>query len=142
MINKDKLIKIILILAGCFYLLVGVDIYNQMGDSGKIDLDEKYEMQINENISLKEYTITSLQEAIYNNNTEDVYNVTRYNEKENVFYVESHVSLNKNEFVPSTEADEYYCEKLSEYKKTLARWNVDVIIWVYDENGDLCKIYK
>ena len=30
----------------------------------------------------------------------------------------------------------------SEYKKTLARWNVDVIIWVYDENGDLCKIYK
>lgn len=142
MINKDKLIKIILILAGCFYLLVGVDIYNHMGDSGKIDLDEKYEMQINENISLKEYTITSLQEAIYNNNTEDVYNVTRYNEKENVFYVESHVSLNKNEFVPSTEADEYYSEKLSEYKKTLARWNVDVIIWVYDENGDLCKIYK
>ena len=142
MINKDKLIKIILILAGCFYLLVGVDVYNHMGDSGKIDLDEKYEMQINENISLKEYTITSLQEAIYNNNTEDVYNVTRYNEKENVFYVESHVSLNKNEFVPSTEADEYYSEKLSEYKKTLARWNVDVIIWVYDENGDLCKIYK
>lgn len=142
MINKDKLIKIILILAGCFYLLVGVDIYNHMGDSGKIDLDEKYEMQINENISLKEYTITSLQEMIYNNNTEDVYNVTRYNEKENVFYVESHVSLNKNEFVPSTEADEYYSEKLSEYKKTLARWNVDVIIWVYDENGDLCKIYK
>lgn len=142
MINRDKLIKIILILAGCFYLLVGVDIYNHMGDSGKIDLDEKYEMQINENISLKEYTITSLQEAIYNNNTEDVYNVTRYNEKENVFYVESHVSLNKNEFVPSTEADEYYSEKLSEYKKTLARWNVDVIIWVYDENGDLCKIYK
>ena len=142
MINKDKLIKIILILAGCFYLLVGVDIYNHMGDSGKIDLDEKYEMQINENISLKEYTITSLQEAIYNNNTEDVYNVTRYNAKENVFYVESHVSLNKNEFVPSTEADEYYSEKLSEYKKTLARWNVDVIIWVYDENGDLCKIYK
>lgn len=142
MTNRDKLIKIILILAGCFYLLVGVDIYNHMGDSGKIDLDEKYEMQINENISLKEYTITSLQEAIYNNNTEDVYNVTRYNEKENVFYVESHVSLNKNEFVPSTEADEYYSEKLSEYKKTLARWNVDVIIWVYDENGDLCKIYK
>lgn len=142
MINKDKLIKIILILAGCFYLLVGVDIYNRVGDSGKINLDEKYEMQINENISLKEYTITSLQEAIYNNNTEDVYNVTRYNEKENVFYVESHVSLNKNEFVPSTEADEYYSEKLSEYKKTLARWNVDVIIWVYDENGDLCKIYK
>lgn len=142
MINKDKLIKIILILAGCFYLLVGVDIYNHMGDSGKIDLDEKYEIQINENISLKEYTITSLQEMIYNNNTEDVYNVTRYNEKENVFYVESHVSLNKNEFVPSTEADEYYSEKLSEYKKTLARWNVDVIIWVYDENGDLCKIYK
>lgn len=142
MINKDKLIKIILILAGCFYLLVGVDVYNHMGDSGKIDLDEKYEIQINENISLKEYTITSLQEAIYNNNTEDVYNVTRYNEKENVFYVESHVSLNKNEFVPSTEADEYYSEKLSEYKKTLARWNVDVIIWVYDENGDLCKIYK
>ena len=142
MINKDKLIKIILILAGCFYLLVGIDAYNHMGDSGKIDLDEKYEMQINENISLKEYTITSLQEAIYNNNTEDVYNVTRYNEKENVFYVESHVSLNKNEFVPSTEADEYYSEKLSEYKKTLARWNVDVIIWVYDENGDLCKIYK
>lgn len=142
MINKDKLIKIILILAGCFYLLVGVDIYNRVGDSGKINLDEKYEMQINENISLKEYTITSLQEMIYNNNTEDVYNVTRYNEKENVFYVESHVSLNKNEFVPSTEADEYYSEKLSEYKKTLARWNVDVIIWVYDENGDLCKIYK
>lgn len=142
MINRDKLIKIILILAGCFYLLVGVDIYNHMGDSGKIDLDEKYEMQIDENISLKKYTITSLQEAIYNNNTEDVYNVTRYNEKENVFYVESHVSLNKNEFVPSTEADEYYSEKLSEYKKTLARWNVDVIIWVYDENGDLCKIYK
>ena len=142
MINRDKLIKIILILAGCFYLLVGVDIYNHMGDSGKIDLDEKYEMQIDENISLKEYTITSLQEAIYNNNTEDVYNVTRYNEKENVFYVESHVNLNKNEFVPSTEADEYYSEKLSEYKKTLARWNVDVIIWVYDENGDLCKIYK
>lgn len=142
MINKDKLIKIILILAGCFYLLVGVDIYNHMGDSGKIDLDEKYEIQINENISLKEYTITSLQEAIYNNNTEDVYNVTRYNEKENVFYVESHVSLNKNEFVTSAEADEYYSEKLSEYKKTLARWNVDVIIWVYDENGDLCKIYK
>lgn len=142
MINKDKLIKIILILAGCFYLLVGVDIYNHMGDSGKIDLYEKYEIQINENISLKEYTITSLQEAIYNNNTEDVYNVTRYNEKENVFYVESHVSLNKNEFVTSAEADEYYSEKLSEYKKTLARWNVDVIIWVYDENGDLCKIYK
>lgn len=142
MINRDKLIKIILILAGCFYLLVGVDIYNHMGEQGKIDLDEKYEMQIDENISLKEYTITSLQEAIYNNNTEDVYNVTRYNEKENVFYVESHVSLNKNEFVPSTEADEYYSEKLSEYKKTLARWNVDVIIWVYDENGDLCKIYK
>lgn len=142
MINKDKLIKIILILAGCFYLLVGVDVYNHMGDSGKIDLDEKYEIQINENISLKEYTITSLQEMIYNNNTEDVYNVTRYNEKENVFYVESHVSLNKNEFIPSTEADEYYSEKLSEYKKTLARWNVDVIIWVYDENGDLCKIYK
>ena len=142
MINRDKLIKIILIFAGCFYLLVGVDIYNHMGDSGKIDLDEKYEMQIDENISLKEYTITSLQEAIYNNNTEDVYNVTRYNEKENVFYVESHVNLNKNEFVPSTEADEYYSEKLSEYKKTLARWNVDVIIWVYDENGDLCKIYK
>ena len=142
MINRDKLLKIILILAGYFCLLVGVDVYNHMGDSGKIDLDEKYEMQINENISLKEYTITSLQEAIYNNNTEDVYNVTRYNEKENVFYVESHVSLNKNEFVPSTEADEYYSEKLSEYKKTLARWNVDVIIWVYDENGDLCKIYK
>ena len=142
MINKDKLIKIILILAGCFYLLVGIDVYNHMGDSGKIDLDEKYEMQINENISLKEYTITSLQEAIYNNNTEDVYNVTRYNEKENVFYVESHVKKNKNEFVPSTEADKYYSEKLSEYKKTLARWNVDVIIWVYDENGDLCKIYK
>ena len=142
MINKDKLIKIILILAGCFYLLVGVDVYNHMGDSGKIDLDEKYEMQIDENISLKKYTITSLQEMIYNNNTEDVYNVTRYNEKENVFYVESHVSSNKNEFVPSTEADEYYSEKLSEYKKTLARWNVDVIIWVYEENGDLCKIYK
>lgn len=142
MINKDKLIKIILILAGCFYLLVGIDVYNHMGDSGKIDLDGKYEMQIDENISLKKYTITSLQEMIYNNNTEDVYNVTRYNEKENVFYVESHVSLNKNEFVPSTEADEYYSEKLSEYKKTLARWNVDVIIWVYDENGDLCKIYK
>ena len=142
MINKDKLIKIILILAGCFYLLVGVDVYNHMGDSGKIDLDEKYEMQIDENISLKKYTITSLQEMIYNNNTEDVYNVTRYNEKENVFYVESHVSLNKNDFISSTEADEYYSEKLSEYKKTLARWNVDVIIWVYDENGDLCKIYK
>ena len=76
-----------------------------MGDSGKIDLDEKYEIQINENISLKEYTITSLQEAIYNNNTEDVYNVTRYNEKENVFYVESHVNLNKNEFMYSIEAD-------------------------------------
>ena len=142
MINRDKLRKIILILTGCFCLLVGVDIYNYMGDSGKIDLNEKYEMQIDENISLKKYTITSLQEMIYNNNTEDVYNVTRYNEKENVFYVESHVSLNKNEFVPSTEADEYYSEKLSEYKKTLARWNVDVIIWVYDENGDLCKIYK
>ena len=142
MINKDKLIKIILILAGCFYLLVGVDVYNHMGDSGKIDLDEKYEMQIDENISLKKYTITSLQEMIYNNNTEDVYNVTRYNEKENVFYVESHVNLNKNEFMYSIEADEYYSEKLSEYKKTLARWNVDVIIWVYDENGDLCKIYK
>ena len=142
MINRDKLRKIILILTGCFCLLVVVDAYNYMGDSGKIDLDEKYEMQIDENISLKKYTITSLQEMIYNNNTEDVYNVTRYNEKENVFYVESHVSLNKNEFVPSTEADEYYSEKLSEYKKTLARWNIDVIIWVYDENGDLCKIYK
>ena len=142
MINRDKLRKIILILTGCFCLLVVVDVYNYMGDSGKIDLDEKYEMQIDENISLKKYTITSLQEMIYNNNTEDVYNVTRYNEKENVFYVESHVNLNKNEFMYSIEADEYYSEKLSEYKKTLARWNVDVIIWVYDENGDLCKIYK
>ena len=142
MTNKDKLRKIILILTGYFCLLVVVDIYNYMGDSGKIDLDEKYEMQIDENISLKKYTITSLQEMIYNNNTEDVYNVTRYNEKENVFYVESHVNLNKNEFMYSIEADEYYSEKLSEYKKTLARWNVDVIIWVYDENGDLCKIYK
>lgn len=142
MINRDKLRKIILILTGCFCLLVVVDAYNYMGDSGKIDLDEKYEMQIDENISLKKYTITSLQEMIYNNNTEDVYNVTRYNEKENVFYVESHVNLNKNEFMYSIEADEYYSEKLSEYKKTLARWNVDVIIWVYDENGDLCKIYK
>ena len=142
MINRDKLRKIILILTGYFCLLVVVDVYNYMGDSGKIDLDEKYEMQIDENISLKKYTITSLQEMIYNNNTEDVYNVTRYNEKENVFYVESHVNLNKNEFMYSIEADEYYSEKLSEYKKTLARWNVDVIIWVYDENGDLCKIYK
>ena len=142
MINRDKLRKIILILTGCFCLLVVVDVYNYMGDSGKIDLDEKYEMQIDENISLKKYTITSLQEMIYNNNTEDVYNVTRYNEKENVFYVESHVNLNKNEFMYSIEADKYYSEKLSEYKKTLARWNVDVIIWVYDENGDLCKIYK
>ena len=142
MINRDKLRKIILFLTGCFCLLVVVDVYNYMGDSGKIDLDEKYEMQIDENISLKKYTITSLQEMIYNNNTEDVYNVTRYNEKENVFYVESHVNLNKNEFMYSIEADEYYSEKLSEYKKTLARWNVDVIIWVYDENGDLCKIYK
>lgn len=142
MTNRDKLRKIILILTGCFCLLVVVDVYNYMGDSGKIDLDEKYEMQIDENISLKKYTITSLQEMIYNNNTEDVYNVTRYNEKENVFYVESHVNLNKNEFMYSIEADEYYSEKLSEYKKTLARWNVDVIIWVYDENGDLCKIYK
>ena len=77
MINRDKLRKIILILTGCFCLLVVVDIYNYMGDSGKIDLDEKYEMQIDENISLKKYTITSLQEMIYNNNTEDVYNVTR-----------------------------------------------------------------
>lgn len=142
MTNRDKLRKTIFILIGGLCLLLGVNVYNDMGDLGKIDLDEKYEIQINENISLKEYTITSLQEMIYNNNTEDIYNVTRYNEKENVFYVESHVSLNKNEFVPSTEADEYYSEKLSEYKKTLARWNVDVIIWVYDENGDLCKIYK
>lgn len=142
MTNRDKLRKTIFILIGGLCLLLGVNVYNDMGDLGKIDLDEKYEIQINENISLKEYTITSLQEMIYNNNTEDVYNVTRYSEKENVFYVESHVSLNKNEFVPSTEADEYYSEKLSEYKKTLARWNVDVIIWVYDENGDLCKIYK
>ena len=142
MINRDKLRKIILILTGCFCLLVVVDVYNYMGDSGKINLDKKYEMQIDENISLKKYTITSLQEMIYNNNTEDVYNVTRYNEKENVFYVESHVNLNKNEFMYSIEADKYYSEKLSEYKKTLARWNVDVIIWVYDENGDLCKIYK
>ena len=142
MINRDKLRKIILILAGCFCLLVVVDAYNYMGDPAKIDLEEKSEMQIDENISLKKYTITSLQEMIYNNNTEDVYNVTRYNEKENVFYVESHVNLNKNEFMYSIEADEYYSEKLSEYKKTLARWNVDVIIWVYDENGDLCKIYK
>ena len=138
----DVLRKTIFMLIVVLCLVLGINAYNHMGDSGKIDLNEKYEMQINENISLKEYTITSLQEAIYNNNTEDVYNVTRYNEKENVFYVESHVSLNKNEFVPSTEADEYYSEKLSEYKKTLARWNVDVIIWVYDENGDLCKIYK
>ena len=138
----DILRKTIFILIVVLCLVLGVNVYNDMGDSGKIDLDEKYEMQINENISLKKYTITSLQEMIYNNNTEDVYNVTRYNAKENVFYVESHVSLNKNEFVLSTEADEYYSEKLSEYKKTLARWNVDVIIWVYDENGDLCKIYK
>lgn len=131
-----------LIIGGGLCLLLGVSIYNHTGDSGKIDLDEKYDMQVNENISLKEYTINSLQDMIDNNNTDDIYNVTKYNEKENVFYVESHVNMNTYDFNHSAEADEYYYEKISEYKKALARWNVDIIIWIYDENGNVCKIYK
>lgn len=99
--------------------------------------------QINENISLKEYTLTSLQKLIRDSSTRDIYNAPRYNEKDNTFYIDSYVNLSKNEFDFSTKVNEFCYEKLSEYiRKTLARWNVDVIIKIYDENGDLCIIYK
>lgn len=99
--------------------------------------------RINENISLKEYTLTSLQKLIRDSSTRDIYNAPRYNEKNNTFYVDSYVNLSKNEFDFSTKVNEFCYEKLSEYiRKTLARWNVDVIIKIYDENGDLRIIYK
>ena len=98
---------------------------------------------INENFSLKEYTMTSLQKLIRDSSTIDIYNAPRYNEKDNTFYVDSYVNSNKNEFDFSTTVDKYCYKKLSEYiRKTLARWNVDVIIKIYDENGDLCIMYK
>ena len=98
---------------------------------------------INENLSLKEYTMTSLQKLIRDSSTIDIYNAPRYNEKDNTFYVDSYVNLSKNEFDFSTKVNEFCYEKLSEYiRKTLARWNVDVIIKIYDENGDLRIIYK
>ena len=98
---------------------------------------------INENLSLKEYTMTSLQKLIRDSSTIDIYNAPRYNEKDNTFYVDSYVNSNKNEFDFSTTVDKYCYEKLSEYiRKTLVRWNVDVIIKIYDENGDLCIMYK
>ena len=97
----------------------------------------------NENISLKEYTMTSLQKLIRDSSTRDIYNAPRYNEKDNTFYIDSYVNLSKNEFDFSTKVNEFCYEKLSEYiRKTLARWNVDVIIKIYDENGDLRIIYK
>lgn len=98
---------------------------------------------INENLSLKEYTMTSLQKLIRDSSTIDIYNAPRYNEKDNTFYVDSYVNLSKNEFDFSTKVNEFCYEKLSEYiRKTLARWNADVIIKIYDENGDLRIIYK
>lgn len=98
---------------------------------------------INENLSLKEYTMTSLQKLIRDSSTIDIYNAPRYNEKDNTFYVDSYVNLSKNEFDFPTKVNEFCYEKLSEYiRKTLARWNVNVIIKIYDENGDLCIIYK
>ena len=97
----------------------------------------------NENISLKEYTMTSLQKLIRDSSTRDIYNAPRYNEKDNTFYIDSYVNLSKNEFDFSTKVNEFCYEKLSEYiRNTLARWNVDVIIKIYDENGDLRIIYK
>ena len=87
--------------------------------------------------------MTSLQKLIRDSSTIDIYNAPRYNEKDNTFYVDSYVNSNKNEFDFSTTVDKYCYEKLSEYiRKTLARWNVDVIIKIYDENGDLCIMYK
>ena len=97
----------------------------------------------NKNISLKEYTMTSLQKLIRDSSTRDIYNAPRYNEKDNTFYIDSYVNLSKNEFDFSTKVNEFCYEKLSEYiRNTLARWNVDVIIKIYDENGDLRIIYK
>ena len=46
---------------------------------------------INENLSLKDYTMTSLQKLIRDSSTIDIYNAPRYNEKDNTFYVDSYV---------------------------------------------------